>query len=150
MKFSPLAQFLSAPSLVSEVQTREVGHVYGVKDPVITPVNAARRFIFATLNRPVQSIPPSRGVLLKPVHRGPRQLRTSKPLSPQDWGWPFQEGRWQPVCTDKPAIWGECRDLDRCGCASQCATMICRALQPASCAKEPARTKRQLKLFTDH
>lgn len=125
---------LPLPEDVLQVTEKFVVRMYGVKDPEITTVNAARQFMFATLNRPVQAIPPSRGVLLKQVHRAAYQAGQvwgraadgSKPPSPQDWGWTFQEGRWQPVWTDESAIWGECRALDRCGCGSQCGTRNCK------------------------
>lgn len=113
---------------------RYVVKLYGIKDPKYQTVNAARKYLFATLNRAVHAIPPTRSTLVQKIKRCAyiggqvwgRAADGTQPPSPESRGWTWQEGKWIPIWTTESLIWDKCRTLDRCGCASNCATQRCK------------------------
>ncbi|CAG9759889.1 unnamed protein product [Ceutorhynchus assimilis] len=118
--------------LISAVE-KFIVRMYGVKDEEITSVVGARQYMFATLSRSVQAIPPTKGTLVKHILRAAYQAGQvwgraadgTKTSSPDPWGWFLQDDKWVPVWTDDPVIWAECTALDRYDCKTNCGTQRC-------------------------
>jgi hypothetical protein len=102
----------------------------------IEEVNATRKHMFATQNKPLSNIPPTSAALYQHTLRAAYQAGqvwgcadVTEPVTanPDQWGWRKDAGGiLRPLWTNQPDIWAACRELDRCGCKSQCNTMRCR------------------------
>lgn len=95
----------------------------------------ARKHLFATENRPLTVIPPTRAALHEHTLRAAYQaghiwgradqIYQNDLPSPITWGWMDVAGKWVPVWSKKAHLWEACRSLDSCGCNTQCETMRC-------------------------
>ncbi len=91
-------------------------------------VNTLRLELFAKKNRAIESIPPTHASLLQHVHRAALQANCWKQMfdpvqslvSPEQCGWIYNEGGWQPRWTDLPEVADALRILVKCGCKKGC------------------------------
>ena len=113
-------------------------------DESCTSADEARKSLFSSGDRPLTSIFPTRAALVQHIKRAAYQAghiwgRCSelgyKPAPPDQWGWHRKDGTLQPYWCTLPCIWKACRELDRCGCASNCSTQrcLCRRYQFHCC-----------------
>ncbi|KAK3915995.1 1-deoxypentalenic acid 11-beta-hydroxylase [Frankliniella fusca] len=122
---------LSAEIVIALVKF--VCKAYGVKGEEGLCLTTARKHLFATLGRPVNKIPPSKGCfemhLLRSAYQSGqiwgRALHVEKPECPSQWGRRLVGGQWQPIWSTQDAIWSKVQALYKCGCQSGCATMRC-------------------------
>ena len=143
--------FLELASPPSQISEECIGHLERFvvlmydKTSEKIKVNDARKQLFSTKGRSLESIPPTRAALIQHTKRAAYQgghcwsqaLITRPQLpSPQDWGWTWTTDGWQPYWTTLPDVTKSSRELVRCGCTKGCksrcscvrANLTCTAL----------------------
>jgi len=101
------------------------------------PLDKIRGFLFEREHN-LQTMPPTEASLHEHTLRaafeagqiggraGLGHSEGDKIPSPDQWGWErAEDGKWTPLWTRLPWIWDACRDLDVCGCKTECATLRC-------------------------
>ena len=109
-----------------------------------TTVNEARLDLFARKQRSYLSIPPIQASLKQHIKRAAYQGgmvwgQAMKPmlclLSPAEWGWLEDNGRWKTHWSDLPPIARSCQELTKCGCKKPCSSR-CKCFRSGlSCTK---------------
>ena len=127
--------FLELASPPSQISEECIGHLERFvvlmydKTSEKIKVNDARKQLFSTKGRSLESIPPTRAALIQHTKRAAYQgghcwsqaLITRPQLpSPQDWGWTWTTDGWQPYWTTLPDVTKSSRELVRCGCTKGC------------------------------
>eukprot|EP00794_Sanderia_malayensis_P013365 gene13365-14740_t len=91
-------------------------------------VNRVQLELFAKKNRTIENIPPTHASLLHHIHRAALQANCWKQMftpvqslyNPEQCGWTYVEGEWQPKWTDLPEVVDALRILVKCGCKKGC------------------------------
>jgi len=90
-----------------------------------TSVKLCRKDLFSHHSRSMESIPPTLNALEQHVRRAMHQavhiwdqalVRSSACYSPNDWGWEYKNGKWNPLWMTLPQASKACYELLRCGC----------------------------------
>ena len=92
-------------------------------------VNEVRKHLFTAKGRTLQNISPTAAALEQ--HARPAALQggyiwghAHEPrllgVSPAEWGWTKESGKWMPLRSSLPIASEACRDLIRCGCVKGC------------------------------
>ncbi len=90
--------------------------------------------VVVTSPRPLTAIPPCESTLVQKIKRvsyqgghvwGTADRLDYSPPPPEEYGWVQENGCLKPLWLTLSHIWDACRELDRCGCASDCSTRRC-------------------------
>lgn len=114
----------SIPTEILDIIERYVVLLYCSTSDNVS-VNDARQELFMTKNRPLESLPPTKGALQQQVLRsafqaghiwGQANKRAICVPSPNDWGWWLHDESWQLKWSELPEISDSCNELIKCMC----------------------------------